>query len=106
MLNKCDQLEPTVLAGMQKQFRDAIFTSAHTGSGLDELREKVLLLLEENDEEIELRLAAANPQLGKVRSQISKHGRILEERWEEDQLHLRIRIHPRWQKLLGANIIQ
>ncbi|MEO6908052.1 MAG: hypothetical protein ABI210_09205, partial [Abditibacteriaceae bacterium] len=66
----------------------------------------VLLLLEENDEEIEFRFDAANPQLGKVRSQISKHGRILEERWEEDQLHLRARIHPRWRKLLDVNAIQ
>jgi GTP-binding protein HflX len=106
VFNKCDQLEPTVLAGMQKQFRDAVFTSAHTGFGLDELREKVLLLLDENDQEIELRLDAANPQLGKVRSQISKHGRILEERWDEDQLNLRVRISPRWRKLLDANAVQ
>jgi len=106
VFNKCDQLEPTVLAGMQKQFRDAVFTSAHTGFGLDELREKVLSLLDENDQEIELRLDAANPQLGKVRSQISKHGRILEERWEEDQLNLRVRISPRWRKLLDANAVQ
>jgi GTP-binding protein HflX len=105
VFNKSDQLEPTVLAGMQKQFRDAVFTSAFTGFGLDELREKVLLLLEENDTEMELRLDAANPQLGKVRSQISKHGRILEERWEEDQLNLRVRINSRWRKLLDANMI-
>jgi len=106
IFNKCDQLEPAVLAGMQKQFRDAVFTSAHTGYGLDELRTKVLLLLEENDEEIEFRLAAANPQLGKVRSQIARHGRILEERWDEDQLNLRVRISPRWRKLLDANAVQ
>jgi len=106
IFNKCDQLEPAVLAGMQKQFRDAVFTSAHTGFGLDELRRKVLLLLEENDEEIEFRLAAANPQLGKVRSQIARHGRILEERWDEDQLNLRVRISPRWRKLLDTNAVQ
>jgi GTP-binding protein HflX len=106
IFNKCDQLEPAVLTGMQKQFRDAVFTSAHTGFGLDELRKKVLLLLEDNDEEIEFRLAAANPQLGKVRSQIARHGRILEERWDEDQLNLRVRISPRWRKLLDANAVQ
>lgn len=105
VFNKCDQLEPAVLAGMQKQFRDAVFTSAHTGFGLDELREKVLLLLDENDAEIEIRLNAADPQLGKVRSKIATHGRILEERWEDDQLHLRARLHPRWRKLLGTHIL-
>jgi GTP-binding protein HflX len=106
VFNKSDQLESTVLAGMQKQFRDAVFTSAHTGLGLDELREKVLLLLEENDTEMEILLDAANPQLGKVRSQIAKHGRILEEHWEEDKLHLHVRIHQRWRRLLDANAIQ
>jgi GTP-binding protein HflX len=105
VLNKCDQLEPTVLAGMQKQFRNAVFTSAYTGAGLDELREKVLLLLDENDAEIEIRLNAADPGLGKVRSQIATHGRILEERWEDDQLHLRARLHPRWRKLIDTNMV-
>lgn len=101
VLNKCDQLEPAVLAGMQKQFRDAVFTSAHTGQGLDTLRQKLLLLLDENDAEIQLRIDASDPQLGKMRSQIAQHGRILEERWEGDQLHLRARLHPRWRKLMA-----
>lgn len=100
VLNKCDRLDPLVVEGMRRQYRDAVFTSAYTGIGIDELREKVLFKLDENAQDLEIYLNAADPQFGKTRAQLTTHGQILEEHWEAEKLFLRIRLNPRWHKFL------
>jgi len=86
---------------------DAVFTSALTGEGLDDLRERIKQTLEANDEEVALSLDASAPETGKMLADLAHHGRILAEDWSSGEngqtprVHVRARLAPRWREQLG-----
>ena len=89
---------------MERIHPDAVFTSALTGEGLDDLREAIFQLLDSEAQEIALELPAANEQTGKILAQIARHGRILSQDWDEEGganpiLCVKARLAPRWFEL-------
>ncbi len=81
VLNQCDRLSMDKRALLARSHPDAVFTSALTGEGLDNLRERIRQVLEAGDEEIELSLDARDPQTGKLLSELARYGRVLQEDW-------------------------
>ncbi len=109
VLNQCDLLSDELRESLRFRYPDAVFTSALSGEGLDDLREKIKATLEENDEEIALSLDASAPETGKMLSDLAHHGRILAEDWSEGQngqtprVHVRARLAPRWREQLNIS---
>ncbi|MBV9470804.1 MAG: GTPase HflX [Abitibacteriaceae bacterium] len=108
VLNQCDRLDEPSRAALLRQHPDAVLTSALTGEGLDTLKERILALLERNDEEVNFVLDARNAHNGKLLSDIARHGHVLKQEWESDandgtepRLHVRARLAPRWREKLG-----
>jgi 50S ribosomal subunit-associated GTPase HflX len=74
-----------------------------TGEGLDELKRRMIEVLERGDEEIELNIPAA--ESGKRLAELATHGRVLAQEWttrDSGASHVRVRarLHPRWFKAL------
>ena len=63
--------------------------SAKTGEGLDRLRRTVASLLSHRYVEAEIELYAGN---GRLLAYLGAHGQIVEQRFEGDQVHMRIRV--------------
>ncbi|HEX8235144.1 MAG TPA: GTPase HflX [Abditibacteriaceae bacterium] len=108
VLNQSDRLSHEDRAALLLQHRDAVFTSALTGEGLDELRARILQVLEAGDREISLTLDASDEQTGKLLADIARHGRVLEESWSansgsQPQVHVRAKLAPRWCEKLGIS---
>ena len=86
---------------------DAVLTSALTGEGLDRLTARIKEVLEQDDEEIALTLDAASSHSGKMLSDLSRHGRILQQEWGTDaegnkpRVYVRARLPRRWREKLG-----
>jgi GTP-binding protein HflX len=100
VLNQCDRLNQTERAALRHRFPEAIQTSAHTGEGLDRLKQRMVEVLERGDEEIELTISAA--EAGKRLAELARHGRVLAQDWAtcEGRVQVRARLHPRWFKAL------
>lgn len=108
VLNQCDRVSLEDRQALLRTHRDAIFTSALTGEGLDDLKARILQTLEADEEEIVLTLDASQSKTGKLISDIARHGRVLDEDWSiasEDgsrpQVRVRARLAPRWREKLG-----
>ena len=104
VLNQCDLISPQRRAELEMTHPGAIFTSALTGEGLDDLREAIFKLLDSEAQEIALELPAANEQTGKILAQIARHGRITSQNWDEEGgenpiLCVQARLAPRWFEL-------
>ena len=110
VLNQCDLLSSERRTDLQRRYPDALFTSALTGEGLDELRERVFQLLDEEAVEIALELPASRADSGKILSEIARHGRVLAQDWStseeadgaEPVLCVRARLARRWWELAGV----
>jgi GTP-binding protein HflX len=111
VLNQCDLLSPERRIDLERRFPEAIFTSALTGEGLDELRERIFQLLDEEAVEIALELPAERADSGKILSEIARHGRVLAQDWStaDDSeseatpvLCVRARLAQRWWELAGV----
>ena len=79
VLNQCDKLDRERRDDLERRYPEAILTSALTGEGLNELRERIFRLLDESAETIALELPAERSQTGRILSQIARHGRILKQ---------------------------
>ena len=104
VLNQCDLLDQTRRAELARRHPEAVFTSALTGEGLDDLRERIFRLLDEEAQEHTLELDAADARTGKLLTQVARHGRVLEEEFFEDgdsaKMRVKIRLAPRWNELV------
>jgi len=107
VLNQCDLLEPALRLDLERRYPDAIFTSALTGEGLDELRERIFALLDEEAEELQLNLPATAEWSGRILSELARHGRILHQDWSDTgdgsapRLHIKVRLARRWWEFVG-----
>ena len=97
VLNKIDQIgegdevEPLVRAAADQAHRVAI--SAHTGAGLDVLRAKILSYCQEHEITLDLRIPQAE---GRLLSQLHEQGEILEQSYDADEAHVRVRLGRAW----------
>lgn len=104
VLNQIDRLSDTERFALRHRFPDAVQTSALTGDGLDELKRRMVEVLERGDEEIELTIPAT--ESGKRLAELATHGRILAQEWSTREssgastVRVRARLHPRWFKAL------
>lgn len=104
VLNQCDRLNAEERSALRVRFSDAVQTSALSGEGLGDLKERILQLLESGDVEIELEIPA--PQSGKVLADLSHHGRLLAQHWSTPEsgsqasVRVQARLSPRWIRAL------
>lgn len=107
VLNQCDRLNETERENLLAQHPGAVLTSALTGEGLGRLAARIKEVLEQDDEEIALTLDAASGHSGKMLSDLSRHGRILQQEWGTDaegnkpRVYVRARLPRRWREKLG-----
>lgn len=108
VLNQADLVDEERRKDLRFRFPDAVWTSAITGEGLDDLRARIVEHLERDDREYEWILDASAPQTGKVLAEIARRGRVLEESVVENggqpQLRIRARLHPRWREVIEREV--
>ncbi len=108
VLNQCDLLDAERRAELAHRYPDAVFTSALTGEGLNDLKEAIFQLLDEQAQDIALELPAASEKTGKILAQIALHGRILGQDWSNEGdgtnplLCVQARLAKRWWELAGV----
>ncbi|MFF0487852.1 GTPase HflX [Nocardia sp. NPDC004068] len=88
VVNKIDALPPTELAHLRAQL-PAIFVSARTGQGLDELRDRLAEFLSTLDMEVSVLLPYTR---GDLLARVHSDGRILESTHEEGGTRVRARV--------------
>lgn len=99
VLNKVDRLDPATATAeidhFARQLGAAVAVSAHTGDGIDDLRDKVAGLIGSFWEELELELDAGD---GRRRALIAANAQVLhqEDDPETGRSKFRIRIDPRF----------
>ncbi len=108
VLNQADLLDSERRLDLQRRHPEAVFTSALTGEGLDELRERIYQLLDAEAQELEFELPATSPTTGKILAEIARHGRIISQDWSsEDEENPVARVHarlaPRWFETVGID---
>ncbi|MCM6774196.1 GTPase HflX [Nocardia sp. CDC159] len=96
VVNKIDALDPTELSHLRAQLPGAVFVSARTGRGLDELRDRLGEFLSKLDVEVSVLLPYTR---GDLLARVHSDGRILESSHEEGGTRVRARV-PR--ALVGA----
>lgn len=109
VLNQSDLLSEEARRDLELRFPQAVFTSALTGEGLDELKERIFRLLDEEAVPIALELPAERAQSGKVLAELARHGRILSQDFaagEDGQqpiLCVHAKLAKRWFELVGVD---
>ncbi|MBF6329608.1 GTPase HflX [Nocardia transvalensis] len=89
VVNKIDALDPTELSHLRAQLPGAVFVSARTGRGLDELRDRLVEFLSGLDVEVSVLLPYTR---GDLLARIHSDGRILESAHEEGGTRVRARV--------------
>jgi GTP-binding protein HflX len=97
VLNKIDQIgegdeiDSHIKAAARQPNRVAI--SAQTGAGIDVLLEKILSRCQEHEVTLDLKVPQAE---GRLLSQLHEHAEILEQSYDADDAHLRVRLGRAW----------
>lgn len=97
VLNKIDQvgdgdeIDSHIKAAARQPDRVAI--SAQTGAGIDVLLEKILSRCQEHEVTLYLKVPQAE---GRLLSQLHEHAEILEQSYDADDAHLRVRLGRAW----------
>ena len=89
VVNKIDAADEETLLRLKRQWPSAVFVSARTGAGIDELRATVEAMLPRPPVEIEVRLPY---QRGDLVARIHQRGEVLSTRHTEDGTELRVRV--------------
>ena len=96
VFNKIDTVEEfSNLALLRADHPDSVEVSAVTGEGLDELTDRVKELLDRHEIEISVTTHCGN---GKLLAFLAENGHVIEQRFTDDSVRVRVRINPR---LLG-----
>jgi GTP-binding protein HflX len=72
VLNQCDLISREDRAALARRHPDAVFTSALTGEGLDDLRARILAVLDEDALETTWRFPADDVRIGKLLADIAQ----------------------------------
>lgn len=88
VMNKIDKLDAEALSALTASLPDAWFVSAHAPADVAALREKLVELFEAAYVEAELFVPWSAQRLV---PEVHEAGRVLEERWQEDGVTLRVR---------------
>lgn len=91
VVNKVDAAGDLQLARMRHQVPDAVFVSAHTGAGMDRLRELIADRLPRPDHRLEVLLPYT---AGALAARVHEHGGVLAEEHRPDGTWLRARVGP------------
>lgn len=91
VINKIDLAEPDQIAVLRSLFPDAVFVSAHTGEGMEQLRATIEERLPRPKVDIDVVVPWSR---GELVDQIHKHGELLSEEYEADGTRIVARVHP------------
>jgi GTP-binding protein HflX len=88
LLNKIDRVSPDDLRALREEFPDALMVSARDKDDLKRVHAAIVDFFEKDAVETELFVSYAKQSLiGPIR----EVARVLEERWDEDGLHVRVK---------------
>ena len=91
VVNKIDAANDVSLARLRHLLPGAVFVSAQTGAGIEELRERVAELLPRPDREVDVLVPYAR---GELVARVHRDGEVLTERHTADGTALRARVKP------------
>ncbi len=91
VVNKIDVAGEETLLALKRLWPDAVFVSARTRAGLDDLRERLEARLPRPEVELEVLLPYAR---GDLVARIHERGEVLRSEHTEHGTHLRIRVSP------------
>ncbi len=89
VVNKSDVADPVVLAQLRVALPGAVFISAHTGAGIDELRARMTELLTADDVDVEIRIPYHR---GDVLARLHAEGTVVSAEHEADGTHIVARV--------------
>ncbi len=94
VLNKCDLIKDApALTHLHSLFEDHIDVSAKTGMGMEQLNQLVQDIVEERETRVDWTFSAGN---GKLLAYLECHGRILDTKYEGNDVHISALIEPRY----------
>jgi GTPase len=90
VVNKTDATDQVALARLRHLLPDAVFVSAHTGAGIDALRDRIAEMLPRPSVEVEVLLPYTR---GELVARVHRDGDVLTERHTEQGtvLHARVK---------------
>ncbi len=91
VVNKTDTAHELSLARLRHLLPGAVFVSAHSGAGLDELRERIADLLPRPDREVDVLVPYAR---GELVARVHREGEVLTENHTAEGTALRARVRP------------
>lgn len=91
VFNKIDQADPLDIRIITKEFPDAVLISAREKTGLDELANRIIKIIEENEIEATFTIPAGD---GKLRAHLAEHGQIIKESYTETKVRLKMKLTP------------
>jgi GTP-binding protein HflX len=91
VINKADLADPLTVARLRRREPGAITVSAHTGLGIDELRERVEQALPHPPVDVEV---VVPYDRGDLVSRMHTEGEVLSEEHREDGTFVHARVHP------------
>lgn len=94
VFNKIDLITDMELQGMKQRYPEALFVSAHSQAGIDELIDRIGKIVASNDAFIE---ACIPYDRGDLVSLVHKRGTIVSEEHEEKGTLMRFRISPSYE---------
>jgi len=91
VVNKIDAANELALARLRNLLPGAVFVSAHSGAGIDELRERVAEVIPRPDVEVEVLVPYAR---GELVARVHREGEVLTERHTEQGTVLAAKVKP------------
>src|SRR5699024_8855707 len=89
VINKVDAADPVVLTELHHALPDAVFVSAVTGQGVDELLKRITQIVASGDTEVTLEIPYSR---GDVVSRVHAEGAVVEEEHTENGTRVIVRL--------------
>lgn len=89
VINKVDAADPVVLTELHHALPEAVFVSAVTGEGIDDLLERIMQIVAEDDTEVTLDIPYTR---GDVVSRVHTEGAVLDEQHMVDRTRIVVRL--------------
>lgn len=89
VINKIDAVDATRMTALRGEYRDAVFISARSGEGIDELFARLTEFIQQGDVELTLEVPFAR---GEVISRLHQHAHVLDTEHTSDGTRVRVRL--------------